>query len=126
MSDRELLIAKDVVRSWSWKLPEITDMSVPPHELTYKYSPEGYGLVGRVLHGFRNEEEQDVRELIIRVPRVGYFSTEMYYDGCEDAQWVTREEEGQTFVVWNQVMAKQVTRYEWVPMEAGSDEHVRG
>jgi hypothetical protein len=126
MSDRELLIAKDIVLGWSWQLPDITDIDQPPHSLTYKYSAEGYGLLGRINHGFRSEEEEEVHELIIRIPRVGYFSTEMYYDSCGDAPWVTKDEEGTTFVVWNQVMAKQVTRYVWIPMEAGNDEYVRG
>lgn len=106
MSDNELLISWDSVRFWSWQLPDITDMAVPPYLAEYKYSEDGYGLVGHLKQG---DEEQ----LVIRVHGEGYFTTSVDLSVPDDPLWEERHEEGEKFIVWHRVVPVQVTRYIW-------------
>lgn len=117
MSDRKLLIAKDVVENFRWRLPNITDTDQPPHLLEYKYSEEGYGLVGYIEAG-QESEHHDLQELIIRVVREGYYSTFLSVPrDNSDFKWDEEFEDGQQFVVFRQVEPVQVTRYIWKTKE---------
>lgn len=106
MSDNELLIAWESVKFWSWQLPDITDMDKPPYLAEYKYSEDGYGLIGALQH-------DDQRQLVIRVPHDGYFTTFVDVSYPDDPIWEERKEEGQKFIVWHRVVPVQVTRYIW-------------
>lgn len=110
MSDNELLISWDSVRSWSWELPDITDMSSPPYLAEYRYCEEGYGLVGQT----RQDGE---RQLVIRVPGDGYYTTFVDVSVPDDPLWEERQEEGEKFIVWHRVVPVQVTRYIWKTKE---------
>jgi hypothetical protein len=113
MSADKILIAKNIVQEFCWDLPDITNSQKPPHLLEYKYSDDGYGLVGRIEYG-QESEHHDLEKLIIRVVGEGYFSTTVATprDNSE-FEWDEEYEEGETFVVWRKVEPVQVTRYIW-------------
>lgn len=117
MSDNKLLIRKDIAAGLRWRLPNISDMDQPPHLSKYKYSDEGYGLVGKLEYG-PESDHYDLEELIIRVPHEGYYATTVSVPrGNWDFVWEERTEEDVTFVVWRKVVPVQVTRYIWETKE---------
>lgn len=117
MSDNELLIRKDIAAGLRWRLPNISDMDQPPYLSKYKYSDEGYGLVGKLEYG-PESEHHDLEELIIRVPHEAYYATTVGVPrDNSDFEWEERTEEGVTFVVWRKVVPVQVTRYIWKTKE---------